>query len=146
MRPTDLTILSGSNKVGEGETHYVSQIINHPQYDNSNFDYDFSLLKLYGKIFYNENQRAVKLPDEGDVAQEGELARALGWGRTLNPNESSDFLRQVDLMVINSKECEAAYKVYNIKVEHNKVCAVHPERVDGKDACQVTYHDASSTV
>lgn len=136
MTPKDLTIRAGSSKVGEGDTYYVSHIIDHPKYDGSNFNYDFSLLKIFGRIFYSENKRAVKLPEENDETPEGEFARALGWGRTQNPLESSDYLRQVELMIITSRECEEAYKDYKIEMEPNKVCAVHPERIDGKDACQ----------
>lgn len=136
MKPKDLTIRAGSSKVGEGDLYYVSTIFDHPNYDNSNFDFDFSLLKLYGRIFYSETKRAIKLPEEDDETPAGEFARVLGWGNTLNPLESSDYLRQVHLMVISSDECEQAYIDYRIKIENNKICAIHPERIDGKDACQ----------
>lgn len=114
----------------------MSNIFDHPHYDSSNFDFDCSLLKIYGRFFYNENQRAIKLPDGDDESDEGDLARVLGWGRTMNPLESMDYLRGVDLVIIKHEECEEAYKAYEVKVAHNKVCAVHPEKIDGKDACQ----------
>ena len=76
------------------------------------------------------------LPAADDESPEGELVRTLGWGYTLNPAESSDYLRSVELMIIKPDECEEAYKMYKIKVSHNKVCAVHPDRIDGRDACQ----------
>lgn len=136
MTPSDLRIRSGSSKVGKGDSHYVSNIYNHPKYDNTNFDYDFSLLKIFGRFFYNENRRAIKLPDADDVTLEGAHVKVLGWGKTMNPLESSDYLRGVELIVINHGECEEAYEVYEIKVAHNKICAIHPDRIDGKDACQ----------
>lgn len=136
MRSKELTIRAGSSKVGEGDLYYVSQIKDHPKYDNSNFDYDVSLLKIFGRIFYSETQRTIKLPEQDEETPEGEFARVLGWGRTMNPLESSDYLRQVELMVISSEECEEAYKDYKILMEPNKICAIHPERIDGKDACQ----------
>lgn len=136
MVANQLALRSGSQKAGEGESYYVSNVYNHPKYNSETFDFDFSLLKIFGKIFYNVNQRAIKLPDEDDETPAGEFARTLGWGKTMNPDESSEYLRGVELMVITPDECEEAYKEYQVDVEANKVCAVHPERIDGKDACQ----------
>lgn len=94
------------------------------------------LLKVFGKFFYSETTRAIKLPEASDICKDGEMVRTLGWGLTHNPLESNEKLRGVELMVISTEECEKAYSLYKIKVKHNKVCAVHPDRVDGKDACQ----------
>jgi trypsin len=54
----------------------------------------------------------------------------------MNPLESTDYLREVDLIVIDDAECEKMYQVYNVDVQKNKLCAAHPDRIDGKDACQ----------
>lgn len=135
--PNEFSVRSGSNKFGDGDLHYISHVFDHPQYDNSNYDYDYSMLKIYGRIFYSETTRAVKLPDEfGDETAEGELVRVLGWGKTMNPNESSEFLRGVELMVISHEECEKSYEEYEIIMKHNKLCAIHPQKIDGRDACQ----------
>lgn len=75
------------------------------------------------------------LPKAGEDVLAGEAVRTLGWGNTMNPSESSDHLRGVELMVTSSKECEEAYKIYELKA-NNKVCAIHPDRVDGRDSCQ----------
>lgn len=116
--------------------YYVSNIFDHPKYDSSNFDYDCSLLKIFGRFFYSASQRTIKLADENDVLVEDEPVRVLGWGKTMNPSESSNYLRGVDLITIKPEECEDAYKEYRVNVAPNKVCAIHPERIDGKDACQ----------
>jgi trypsin len=136
MRTTDLTIKSGSKNVGEGETHYVAQITRHPHYNSDNFDYDFCILKIYGKIMLDATRKVISLPDENDETPVGEFVKVLGWGNTMNPLESTDNLRGVDLTVIDSLECERMYKVYNIDIVSNKLCAAHPDRIDGKDACQ----------
>lgn len=75
------------------------------------------------------------LPQPNEDAAAGEAVRALGWGNTMDPSESSDHLRGVELMVTSSQECEEAYKIYKLKA-NNKVCAVHPDRIDGRDSCQ----------
>lgn len=122
--------------MGEGETSYVSQIIMHPHYNGNNFDYDFCILKLFGKLRFDVTRRAIALPDEDDFTPVGEFARVLGWGNTLHPLESTDKLRGVDLIIIDDIECEKMYQVYNVDIVKNKICATHPDRIDGKDACQ----------
>jgi trypsin len=136
IKAKELKVQSGSKAVNEGKTYFVSHIFNHPKYESENFNFDFSLLRIFGKIFYNENQRAIALPEANDETPIGSSVRVMGWGRTMNPNESMNFLRVVKLILSDPKECEESYKEYDIKVVHNKVCATHPERKDGKDACQ----------
>ena len=131
-----MTVRSGSSKSGEGEKYFVNRIFDHPNYNSNNFDFDFSLLRIFGRIFYNKKQQAIKLPEDDDEPIEGQVVRTLGWGETMNSEESTEYLRQVDLIIADPEDCEEAYKVYKISVKHNKVCAVHPERVDGRDACQ----------
>jgi secreted trypsin-like serine protease len=108
----------------------------HPKYDNSNFDNDFCILKIFGRLLFSATRKAVSLPDEDDFTKVGEFVKVLGWGNTQNPLESTDYLRGVELIVIDDLECEKMYEIYNIDVQSNKVCAVHPDRIDGKDACQ----------
>lgn len=136
MKAKQLTIRSGSSQFGEGEKHFVSKIFIHPKYDNSNFDNDFSIVKIYGRMFYNKNQRTIKLADEGDELVPGEMTRVLGWGNTQNSAESTEYLRGVELSLISDEDCEEAYKLYAIKINPNKVCAIHPDKIDGRDACQ----------
>jgi trypsin len=136
MSPRDLMIQSGSSEVGEGRNHYVSHIYMHPQYDGSNFNFDACLLKIFGKIFYNKFQQAIALPEENDETPVGAAVRVMGWGRTLQSSESMNFLRVVNLITLDPKECETNYEEFQITMENNKICAVHPERKDGKDSCQ----------
>lgn len=136
MKANHLSIRSGSSHFGEGEKNLVSKIYVHPEYNAANFDNDFSLVKIFGRIMYNKNQMAIKLMDEDDEVTVGDMGRVLGWGNTENSEESSEDLRGVDLILISAEECEEAYKPYGVKVNPNKICASHPERIDGKDACQ----------
>lgn len=62
-------------------------------------DNDFCLLKIFGRIFYDETKRAIKLPEEDEKPNVNDYVRALGWGRTMNNGESMDYLRSVVLMV-----------------------------------------------
>lgn len=135
MRPHELSLRTGSNHVGEGDLQ-VSNIYQHPEYNSANFDYDFCILKTYLRLSYDETRRTISLPDKNDVTKVGEFVRVLGWGNTMNPFESSDYLRGVDLIVIDDLECERMYDSYSVDVVTNKICAVHPEKIDGKDACQ----------
>lgn len=120
---------------GEGDYFYVSHIFPHPNYLSTNYDNDACLIKIYGRFLYGDTIKAVMLPSAGEEVSAGEAVRTLGWGHTMNPSESSDHLRGVELMVITPQECEEAYKVYKLNAS-NKICATHPERIDGKDSCQ----------
>ena len=136
-KPLQLTVRSGSSQASAGgDLHYVSNIYDHPQYSPNNFDYDFSILKIFGRIIFNTNQKPIKLPDEDDVTAEGVMVKVFGWGNTQNKDESEEYLRGVELITISHEECEEAYKIYDVKTRHNKICAAHPDRTDGKDACQ----------
>lgn len=139
MTPKKLSIRSGASKAGEGNKYNIAKIIDHPSYDSSSFSYDFSLLKIFGRFHYNERQLPVKLPEENDESKVGQAVRVLGWGNTMSAYESTDYLREVELIIIDHEECEKSYNAFKIDVKLNKVCAVHPERVDGKDACQGNY-------
>lgn len=139
MKAHQLSIRSGSSQFGEGDKHLVSKVYDHPNYDARNFDNDFSLIKIYGRVFYSKSQRAISLADEDDVASTGELVRVLGWGNTQNSEESTEYLRGVELTLISPEECEEAYEPYGVKINPNKVCAAHPDRIDGRDSCQGKY-------
>lgn len=144
MTAKQLSIRSGSSHFGDGEENFVSKIYVHPNYNPANFDNDFSLVQIFGRIFFNENQRTIKLMDEDDEVVAGELGRVLGWGHTQNSEESSDDLRGVELTLISDDECEEEYQSYGVIVKPNKVCAAHPERIEGKDACQGRKTDSLS--
>lgn len=36
---------------------------------------------------------------------------------------------------LRSDNCERAYEGYNVLIYPNKMCTLHPEKLDGKDAC-----------
>lgn len=116
----------------------VSNIYEHPKYNSTTFDYDFCILKTFARLSYDQTKQAITLPDEDDVTRVGEFVRVLGWGNTMNPFESSDSLREVKLVTIDDFECERMYESYEVDVVKNKVCAAHPNRVDGKDGMMST--------
>lgn len=97
----ELNVYCGSNKRGDGDLLYVSNIFVHPMYNSDNMDNDFCLLKIFGKIFYDDTKRAIALPEENEEPNVNDYVRALGWGRTMNNGESMDYLRSVVLMVIS---------------------------------------------
>lgn len=57
----------------------------------------------------------------------------------MNLLESSDYLRVVELKVIPHEVCEKQYKRFQILISTNKICAAHPDDINGKDACQVIF-------
>lgn len=140
VKPTrkisDLSISVGSSMVqkSEDDTYHVMAVYDHPLYSNETYDHDFSLIKIWGKIFYNDQRRAIKLPEANDVISDGTPVMVFGWGLTMNSLESSDYLRAVEVVTINSHACEKSYKQFLTKITKFMVCAGHD--VDGKDSCQ----------
>lgn len=130
---------TGTSNIFDGDIHHVSEIHQHPQYKSYNFDYDFAILKLAYPMAFNNKQRPIALvDDEMDTPKTGETVRVLGWGDTMNIFESSNDLRTVELSVIDHEKCEKQYSRYQMNVRLNKICASHPDGIDGKDACQVS--------
>lgn len=145
-------VKTGTSSVYEGETHQVKEIIKHPEYKAHNYDFDFAIVKIIYPMAFNERQRPIALVDsESDNPKPSEGVRVFGWGDTHSLLESSDYLRAVDLIIVDHELCERQYKSFQMKIRTNKICAAHPNGIDGKDACQVrfcvlrlkVFHDSS---
>lgn len=51
-------------------------------------------------------------------------------GETMNFNETTDLLREVDVPIVNQKEC---YELYEGIITNQMICAAHKN--GGKDSC-----------
>ena len=82
-----IQVLAGEHDVtvAQGETrHKVARIIDHPRYNRSTLDYDFSILELYcdDKIDLTDKARAACLPSGNDSPRYESAAtfNVSGWG------------------------------------------------------------------
>lgn len=118
----------------------MKELIKHPDFKDYNFDFDFAIIKIAYPMAFNQRQKAIALVEnDSETPKSGEGVRVFGWGDTLNPLESTDYLRTVDLKVIDHEVCEQQYRGYGMQIKTNKICAAHPDGIDGKDACQVSF-------
>lgn len=73
-------ILVGTNDLGKGGTYYkVEKLIAHADYNNPQFAYDIAVIRIRGKIEFNEKVQPIEyspdeVPDNADV-------QLTGWGR-----------------------------------------------------------------
>lgn len=75
-----MQILVGTNDLGKGGKYYkVEKLIAHENYNNPSFAYDIAVIRIQGKIEFNERVQPIEyspdeVPDEADV-------QLTGWGR-----------------------------------------------------------------
>ncbi|XP_037958954.1 trypsin-1 [Teleopsis dalmanni] len=116
-----------------GEILHVKEIVQHKQFNYSNVDYDFSLLRLEKELQFDDNKQAVKLPESEDKFLDGDICYVTGWGNTQNNTESREWLRQAEVPIFNQELCSEKYAQFG-GVTERMLCAGYVE--GGKDACQ----------
>ncbi|KAH8412314.1 hypothetical protein KR009_001250 [Drosophila setifemur] len=125
--------LGTSEFARRGELLRVQKIVQHEKFNFSNVDYDFSLLQLQHPIKFDDTKKAIKLPEPHMKFMDGETCFVSGWGNTQNLLESREWLRQVEVPLVNQELCSEKYKQYG-GVTERMICAGFLE--GGKDACQ----------
>merc|ERR1719447_2385570 len=136
--PADIQVLLGEHDYwddNDGQVRMaITEIINHPDYDSSTTDQDFSLLRMADRINWaaNPNIRPACLPEytAGDYDQW--MSTVTGWGTTSSGGSTSNVLLEVDVQVISNSECNGAYG----GITHNMICAQDASGNGGSDACQ----------
>jgi len=108
----------------------ISNVYDHPQYDDQTMDNDMSLLKVRSQIVYGQTISPVCLPfayANDDFS--GTTVSASGWGTTSQGGQVSNQLREVDLPVLTTEQCS---RYYPGQITENMICTYQP----GKDTCQ----------
>ncbi|XP_073821499.1 trypsin-1-like [Musca autumnalis] len=134
--PDRLKVRLGSSEYSRGgELIDVAEIVQHSQFNTSNVDYDYSLLKLSREIEFDETKQPANLPEtkDDDTIKDGDSCYVTGWGRTQNIFERRTWLRQVEVPIFNHEECSEKYKRFG-GVTERMICAGYIQ--GGKDACQ----------
>lgn len=127
--------MGSNNNYNGGDIIQVLEIMNHPQYDPSTSDYDFSILRLLTPIIFDGKTKAsIKLPPANDPIRDGTKVFVTGWGETNNFDDDADFmLRAVTVQVVSQTECARSYAINKEIITTRMVCA----KTAGKDSCQV---------
>ncbi|XP_058822831.1 trypsin-1-like [Topomyia yanbarensis] len=116
-----------------GKVIAVGRIVQHPQFNYSIIDYDYSLLQLRKAIVLGDNSQAIELPKQDEAIEDGSLCVVSGWGNTQSATESRANLRAAYVPSVNQQECDQSYTNFG-GVTDRMICAGFRE--GGKDSCQ----------
>jgi secreted trypsin-like serine protease len=109
INPGEIHVYAGSQNFVGGERIKVSEVIVHPKYDGSSYDFDVALLKL-ARPPKGDTKTAtiasVNAAEEANYAAPGKRVSVLGWGLT-EQDEYSKELREVELDIQESKACNS---------------------------------------
>ncbi|NXT41382.1 OVCH2 protein, partial [Pelecanoides urinatrix] len=118
------------------QTLPVKYVIKHPNFDPRRpMNYDIALLKLDGAFNFSSSVLPACLPDPGEKFEAGYICTACGWGRLNENGVLPQVLYEVNLPILNSKECSRALSTLKKPIQGDTImCAGFPD--GGKDACQ----------
>uniref|UniRef100_A0A1A9WKF8 trypsin n=1 Tax=Glossina brevipalpis TaxID=37001 RepID=A0A1A9WKF8_9MUSC len=133
-KASDFKVRIGSSYTSrDGQLLNVTELLQHKNFNYSNVDYDYSLLKLSEKIEFSQTKKPIKIPDSTYNFTIGSKCYVSGWGSTQNSSESSQWLRLTAVPIFDQKECSKQYKRFG-GVTDRMICAGYSK--GGKDACQ----------
>lgn len=131
-----LSVKAGSNSSSSAGYNIfaVIQKEEHPKFDATTMDYDFSVLTLSTRIKYNHQMQPIALPRTmykryGD----DEIVLVSGWGALEETEQSTpEYLSAANVPIINTPKCQNLYP--NSKITERMICAGYVE--GGIDSCQ----------
>jgi len=130
-QPTDIQVVAGreDKDSGAGVKVAVTSIWVHPKFTDVRSGSDVAVLTLDEKLPYS----SIDLVSAKDVEayQAGTAALILGWGRLASDGESSRYLMQATVPVIEDGSCASSYPAY---LAEAMTCAGYPD--GGVDSCQ----------
>lgn len=109
----------------------AAQVVVHPDYDFSKYDFDIALLQLEAPAKLTSRVQPICLPSDESTREnirDGKTGVVVGWGVT-EDHRYSEALRQSNLPVVSHLKCEQGYRenLRSISVTTNMFCAGYPE-------------------
>ena len=127
--PNNIQVVAGLHDVNgtsNSVTRNVSEIIIHPQYNNSSLNNDYALLRLSSPI---SSLEPIKLATSSLNDDEPVVATTMGWGAIYSGGPSSTVLLEVDVPIDNS-----CGNYSTSEISQHMVCA--GDSNGGEDSCQ----------
>ncbi|NXM20958.1 OVCH2 protein, partial [Ploceus nigricollis] len=123
-------------KESSEQTLPVPSVIQHPKCDpRTPVNYDIALLKLDGTFNFSSSVLPACLPQPGEKFEAGYICAACGWGHLKENGLLPQVLYEVNLPVLNSRECSRALSTLKKPIQGDTImCAGFPD--GGRDACQ----------
>ncbi|CAK1548123.1 unnamed protein product [Leptosia nina] len=114
----DTTVVVGTNSRTNGGTRYKAErVVNHEHYDRRSLENDIALVKVKGKIQFDDKVRKVSLPGSNT---EGGLDLVIsGWGST--GTKAPERLQKLNVKSLSVRQCQNDLRGYH--VTDQQVCA-----------------------
>ena len=120
--PSDFSVGVGSVMMENLEHYDVDQIFIHPNYDQ-NLMNDIALVKLSRELKFGTNIRPICFPEFSFQPLESDTVRAIGSGYTNYVTKIwPSILQEVDLKVIQLKECNEMFAPINEQIVCSQFC------------------------
>uniref|UniRef100_UPI003AAF6F74 transmembrane protease serine 9 n=1 Tax=Centroberyx gerrardi TaxID=166262 RepID=UPI003AAF6F74 len=116
-------------------TRSVSQIIVHPDYNNTFLNNDIALMKLSSPVSFTSYIRPICLAGNSSLFHSATSCWATGWGNIGKdvPLGSPQTLQEVEVPVVGNNQCSCQYiLVEGANITDNMICAGR----ENKGACQ----------
>ncbi|MCH7801533.1 MAG: serine protease, partial [Chloroflexi bacterium] len=137
-QPSEIDVQAGIHALSSnaGQRRDVSSIVVHPSYNPTTFDNDIALVKLSSPVTLDSTVSTIVplTPEDGSLANPGVTATVTGWGTTSSGGLFSDDLRQVEVPIVSTSDCNSSAS-YNGAITANMLCAGSIED-GGIDSCQ----------
>ena len=109
----------------------------HPKYgDGHSKAYDFLLVRLEEPVHINEPRASISDNDDKDSPAAGTDLRAIGLGRLDFGGDRPDFLRDVEVPVVDIDECKDMYAEAHKDIEADIMFCAGDVEDGGEDSCQ----------
>ncbi|XP_023339711.1 trypsin alpha-3 [Eurytemora carolleeae] len=136
---TGIFVMLGENDLlndNDGQTVVrVCGKVEHPRYQSSNQDFDFSILRLCDPVTVSKGILPVCLPEGTGRGREYEniAATISGWGTTSSGGYLSRFLMEAQVRTMSNGECCGSRNKYSCsQLTSRMICAANPN----VDSCQ----------
>jgi trypsin len=138
--PTQIRAGTNNKALNPGQVVKVINKVIHPKYNNVTVDYDVAIFTLETPLTLNNAVNVIGLPEACStlncitgLAKAGTLVRVAGWGATHpSGNNSSQYLREVDVPIITNSVCNSAVGAVG-NISSRMICAGLTD--GGKDSC-----------
>merc|ERR1712198_135262 len=132
----DMYVLLGKHKTyqAQGLKVKVCNVRDHPDYDSSTTNYDYSVLTLCDEVKFNDEISPVCMPTtQGRGSQyENKDSIVSGWGTLTGGGSRHNQLMEVAVKTMSNAKCCGDYAYCCSDITNNMICATNP----GKDSCQ----------
>jgi trypsin len=125
------SIYSKGTKTGK-QIAVVKQIL-HPKYHIFDYKNDFQILELAEPVPKHIKPLRLVAPNEKNLVKEGATVQLMGWGRTQEKGNDSHVVRETEVTIFNTAQCQKIYKKYNLTVDGATMFCAYKKDTD---SCQ----------